>query len=173
MTSVTRLSISFFAVAASFGGAIHASSLSGEEDGEFLLKAVAASRQEATDAQAAAQSTRRAEIKQTSRSIADDHVRASQELADLAKRKGMNVPGIDATAAGDAATSRSGAESDSARIAGLLQAHEDAVALFHQEAVRGMDPDVKRFAQITLPILQRRLEVLRSLQDAYAEMSLS
>jgi putative membrane protein len=174
MKSLTWLSIPVLAL--SFGSSLHASSLNGAEDGEFMLKAAAISRQEGADAQATAQATRRVEIKLTARSIANDHMRAGQQLADLAKQKGMNVPAGDIAAADDAATGKNGrnaVEPDSARIASLLKANEEAVAIFHQEAVRGMDPDVKRFAQTTLPELQRRLETLRLLQDAYPETSTS
>jgi putative membrane protein len=81
-------------------------------------------------------------------------------LTDLAKQKGVSLPAEPADAPNDKV-------SDPDRIAGLLKAHEDAVALFHKEAVRGTDPDVKTFAQTVLPTLQRRLVVLRSLQEQY------
>ena len=148
-------------------GAVDASALRNEEDGEFLMKAVEVSRQEVADAQVTAASTGQPEIKQTALSIARDHVKVGQAAAELVKQKGLNEPANESGGGGYAAK----ADSDPARIATLLKAHEEAVALFHQEAVRGMDPDVKRFARATLPTLQRRLKALRSLQHTYPEMS--
>jgi putative membrane protein len=139
-----------------------------EEDGQFLAKAVEVSRQGVSDAQVASQSAQSADIQQAARSIAADQGRAVRQLTDLAKEKGMelrrDVRGGDRDIA---AAAQIRLESDPDRIAGLLKAHENAVALFHQEAVRGMDPALKKFAQLSLPTLQRRLIVLRSLQDMY------
>jgi putative membrane protein len=134
-----------------------------EQDGEFMVRAVEASRQQVSEAHVASQSTRRTQIQATARSIASDHAHAIRRLVELARRKGMDIPrdvGLRRDVAGSG-------ESDPDRIAGFLKAHEAAVALFHQEAVRGMDPDLKRFARATLPTLQRRLAALRSLQDMY------
>jgi putative membrane protein len=150
-----------------------------EQDGEFLVKAVEVSRQEVWDARSATQTSGRAEIKKAAHSIAHAHVRAIQRLTGLARQKGMSMTGEIAAPGASAALGANAAlgpnvgqddiasKSDPDRIAEFLKAHEAAVALFHQEAVRGTDPDLRRFAQITLPSLQRRLVALRSLQDAY------
>jgi putative membrane protein len=158
----TLSSITLFGLVTLYGAATLATGLRGEEDGPFLMRAAEVSRQEANEARAAEHSTRNIEIRDTAHSIADDHERASRRLANLAKKKGTSLP-TDATGAAGAAKS----QSDPERIAGLLKAHEDAVALFHKEAVRGTDPDLKSFAQTTLPTLQQRLMDLRTLQDSY------
>jgi putative membrane protein len=161
--------LAFWSIAmAPAGNQTHATPMRDEEDGQFLAKAVEVSRQGVSDAQVASQSTQSADIQQAARSIADDQGRAIRQLTDLAKQKGMELP-CDVTG-GDrdiAAAAQIRSASDPDRIAGLLKAHENAVALFHQEAVRGMDPALKKFAQGSLPTLQRRLVALRSLQDLY------
>lgn len=131
------------------------------EDGEFLVRAAMVAQQEVADARQAAQTTQHPEIQQAARSIAGDHLRAARKVADLAKGKGMTMTPQ------NVASSGLDSQSDPERIATLLKAHEEAVALFHQEAVRGMDHDVQLFAQTTLLTLQRRLATLRSLQDLY------
>jgi predicted outer membrane protein len=137
------------------------------QDDEFLVRAVEVSRQEVWDARTASQCSGRAEIKKTAHSIAHDHVRAIRRLTGLARQKGMPMSGVIGGSVANVGQDKMASASDSDRIAEFLKAHEAAVALFHQEAVRGTDPDLKRFAQITLPSLQRRLLALRSLQDAY------
>jgi putative membrane protein len=150
------------------GNLSHAAPIRDEQDGQFLAKAVETSRQGVSDAMVASQATQRADIQKAARSIADDQGRAIRRLTDLAKDKGMELP-RDVTGGGrdTAAAAQIQSEPDPDRIAGLLKAHENAVALFHQEAVRGTDPELKKFAQLTLPTLQRRLVALRSLQDMY------
>jgi putative membrane protein len=169
MTSKMFTVLAFWGMAmASAGNATHAAPIRDEQDGQFLAKAVEVSRQGVSDARAASQSARSADIQEAARSIADDHGRAIRKLTGLAKEKGMELPrDVTGRDRDIAAAAEIQSESDPDRIAGLLKAHENAVALFHQEVVRGTDPELRKFAQLTLPTLQRRLVALRSLQDMY------
>jgi uncharacterized protein DUF4142 len=137
----------------------------GDEDGQFVVRAVAISTQQAAYADAAASGTQRSEISRTARSIAREHARAERELTLLAAQKGLALPDINAEPADPIAT-------DPERIARLLKGGEEAVAVFHQEAIRGMDPDLQRFAQTSLMALQQKVVALRSLQEAYPAVPL-
>ena len=132
----------------------------GDEDGEFVVRAVAISLQQASDANAAAQGTQRSEIMTAARSIAREHSRAERQLTSFAVQKGMVLPEL-------AAQPADPSDSDPERIARLLKGGEEAVAVFHQEAVRGVDPELQRFAQASLTALQQKVTVLRSLQEAF------
>lgn len=133
---------------------------SGDEDGQFVVRAVAISLQQASDAHAAAQGTQRSEIVTAARSIAREHSRAQRQLTSLAAQKGVALPEL-------AAQPADPCDSDPERIARLLKGGEEAVAVFHQEAVRGVDPDLQRFAKTSLTALQQKVTVLRSLQEAF------
>ena len=137
-----------------------ATTVAGDEDGQFVVRAVAISLQQTFDAHAAAQSAQRSVIVTAARSIARDHARTGRQLASLAVQKGLALPEMAAQPSDPAA-------SDPDRIARLLKGGEEAVAVFHQEAVRGMDPDLQRFAQTSLAALQQKVTVLRSLQEAF------
>lgn len=137
-----------------------ASTVAGDEDGRFVLRAVAISSQQTSDADAAVQSAQRSEIVTAARSMARDHARTERQLTSLAVRKGLALPEI-------AAQPTDPGVSDPDRIARLLQGGEEAVAVFHQEAVRGIDPDLQRFAQTNLTALQQKVTMLRSLQEAF------
>lgn len=132
----------------------------GDEDGEFMVRAVAISLQQAIDADAAAQGTQRSEIMTAARSIARIDSRTQRQLTSLAAQKGMVLPEL-------AVRPADPRDSDPERIARLLKGGEEAVAVFHQEAVRGVDPDLQRFAQTSLTALQQKVAALRSLQEAF------
>jgi predicted outer membrane protein len=137
-----------------------ASTMAGDDDGQFVVRAVAISLQQTSDAHAAAQGTRRSEIVNAARSIARDHTRTERQLTSLAAQKGLALPELAAQPADPDA-------SDPDRIASLLKGGEEEVAVYHQEAVRGTDPDLQRFAQTSLMALQQKVTLLRSLQEAF------
>ena len=136
-----------------------------QEDGEFLTKAVAVSGQQATDANAAARTSQRSVVQSMARSVAMVHYRTQHDLENLARLKGMNFRNEGAITAEPTEPAVAGSDPD--RIATLLKRDEEAVALFHQEAVRGSDPDVQNYAESALPLLQQKLTALRSLQAVY------
>lgn len=159
---ITAIVLPFVFLVGLSPNALSSMSQTSDEDGAFLVKASELSQQGEADAQAASRSTQ-AEIHATAESVASDHARIRRKLSDLAQARGLQFPGLLHKGAGESFETAT----DSDRIAGLLKAHENAVALFHQEAVRGDDPDLKRFAENTVPTLQRRLLELRALQDRY------
>ena len=158
--SILYCSAALYCVAAGSGNAAPS-----QEDGEFLAKAVVVSGQQATDANATARSSQRAEVKSTARSIATVHHRTQRDLENLARLKGMDLSSDGATVGQPTESVMGGSDPD--RIAALLKRDEEAVALFHQEAVRGTDPEVQNYAASALPVLQQKLTVLRSLQAVY------
>jgi putative membrane protein len=56
--------------------------------------------------------------------------------------------------------------SDSDYISSQIKAHQDAIALFQNESQNGQDPQLKAFAQKTLPKLEHHLHALQALQNA-------
>jgi putative membrane protein len=58
-----------------------------------------------------------------------------------------------------------GQDFDRAYIAQMVKDHTEAVRLFEQQAERDADPEVKAFAQKTLPTLREHLEMARSIQQ--------
>ncbi len=157
MKTLTVVSVLFCGAAVLHGAPAGGGS---DEDGQFLVRAVAISLQQRTAADAAALGTQRSEIMSTARSIAREHARTQRELTSLAAQKGVRLPEPDAQPADRGAT-------DPDRIARMLKGGEEAVAVFHQEAIRGVDPDLQRYAQSSLTALQQKVVLLRTLQEAY------
>jgi len=52
-----------------------------------------------------------------------------------------------------------GAEFDRAYMHDMVQDHEKDVKQFRQESQRATDPDIKGFAQQTLPVLEQHLKM--------------
>jgi putative membrane protein len=91
-----------------------------------------------------------------------DHTKAGDELKTIASNKGVSGPaGIDAKseAAKQRLSSLSGAAFDRAYMEDMVRDHKEDVAEFQREANNGSDPDLKAFAQKTLPTLQHHLQL--------------
>jgi putative membrane protein len=134
----------------------NATPVAADEDGRFLSTAAAVTGQQVVAAEAVASSARENALKTTARSIAASQQQTGQRLAALARQKGLPL--------------HNGAAPPSAAPASaLLTGQEEAVALFHRESVRGMDPEIKEFARNSLPALQQTLDALRALQSTHPE----
>jgi putative membrane protein len=65
--------------------------------------------------------------------------------------------------------SLNGADFDKACGLHAVEAHEKAIKLFRAEAQSGQDPDLKAFAQKTLPTLEDHLRMARQLSKSSKE----
>lgn len=108
-----------------------------------------------------------AAVKQFGAQMVADHTRTGDELKAIAGRKGMTVP-TQPDAAQQKALTRlgelSGAEFDRAYRDQMVQAHEDTLALFEQQARAGRDADFKAFAGRALPGLRHHLDMAKALR---------
>jgi putative membrane protein len=160
--SSTMLAVSSLAYAAN---AVPADSAAAQTaisptDAAFLAKAVAAGHEEVMAARTALKMSKSPGVKSAAQMMEQDHRAANQKLAELAKQKGWTLPPREASPA--APTSYS----DEEYITSQIKAHQDAIALFKDEAASGSDPDLRAFAQKTLPTLQHHLAVLEALQSS-------
>jgi len=133
------------------------------QDATFLAKAAEADRIEIAQAQAAIDNAQRSQTKSTARMLLDDHRRSSDQLQQLASRKGWTWPSTSASVESDQARmmSTSGPGFDDRFMADQIRAHRDAIALYRAQASSGSDPDLRRFARDQLPALEHHLEMLQ------------
>jgi putative membrane protein len=127
-------------------------------DRDFVLAATQAGQQEVHDAALAAKSSRMEPVRHIARLLEQDHRSSNAKLMALAHAKALSLPVIAAS------PSPTPSFSDAEYVAGQIQAHEDAIALFTSEAERGVDQDFRAFARQLLPVLKSRLQTLRALQ---------
>jgi putative membrane protein len=107
-----------------------------------------------------------ADVKSFGQRMATDHGKAGDELKTLAQGKGITLPtDMDAKhkAVRDRLMKLSGEAFDHAYIAEMVNGHRQAVAAFRTEAKSGKDPDIKAWAEKTLPTIQDHLKVAQSL----------
>jgi putative membrane protein len=162
VASSTLLAVSSLAYAAEPAPADSAAAQTAASpaDAAFLAKAVPAGHEEVMAARTALKMSKSPGVKSAAQMMERDHRMANKKLAGLAKQKGWTLPPRDASAA--APTNYS----DDEYITSQIKAHQDAIALFKDEAASGSDPDLRTFAQKTLPALQHHLTALQALQSS-------
>jgi putative membrane protein len=104
------------------------------------------------------------DVKMFARCMLDDHTKANKELIRLADSKGIRPAaemGKMHRSLADKLATLNGANFDKEYMKHMLNDHKEAIALFDREAKQGQDPELKRFAADTLPILREHLKLAR------------
>ena len=105
----------------------------------------------------AEQNAQHDDVKRFALRMVRDHTAANNELMMIAAEKGVPVPQLlDATHKQplDRMPTLRGADFDRAYMREMAEAHDKAVKTFRQQAQSAADPDIKAFAQQTLPVLE-------------------
>lgn len=107
-------------------------------------------------------------VKDYAQMLVTDHTGDYQNLRALAAKANLNL-----AAAIDAAHNKAmvgpyhqlkGAAFDHRYIQDMIAGHTKAIAIFKKEAANAQDPEVKAYAEETLPTLQKHLEGARALE---------
>jgi len=140
---------------------------SASDDGDFMKEAAVGGMAEVEMGKLAATKAASADVKKFAQMMVDDHTKANNDLKALATKKGMAVPtDLDSShkATMDDLREQNGADFDKAYVEEMVDDHEEDVAKFEDEAKNATDPDVRAFAQKTLPTLQKHLDAIKSIQ---------
>ncbi|WP_298215579.1 DUF4142 domain-containing protein [Acidocella sp.] len=108
-----------------------------------------------------------ASVKKIGARMVADHTKANTKLKEIAERLGVVVPASLSSADQETYTKlqgESGAGFDSDYLAAQLTAHKQAISLFSQEAERGKDAALRKFAARTLPVLKEHLSMIEAAQ---------
>ncbi|MGY6271325.1 DUF4142 domain-containing protein [Achromobacter denitrificans] len=137
-------------------------------DRDFIENAAQAGNMEIAGSKLALEKARDPDVKAFAQKIIDDHGKAGQQLASIAKSKGYDAP-TEPSLVQQAKLKALGLRDDSFDKAYIdeigVSAHQDAVKLFQEASNDVKDPDVKQFAIQTLPVLQQHLEMAQGLQQ--------
>ena len=160
-----QLAICFASLAFVSGSAFAEVSLS---DKYFLKNAAQSGAYEIEGSQLALSKAKNAEVKTFAKHMVEDHSKAAAELKALAGKKGVELPAkpslLQRTSLKFLGTHKGASFDDSYAENVGVDAHESAVELFSEAADDADDADVKKFAQQTLPTLQKHLEMARDLK---------
>jgi putative membrane protein len=106
------------------------------------------------------------DVKQFAQKMEQDHEQANQELAGIAKSKGLTLPhkpDAQHEALLKSLSAKSGAAFDREYADHMAKAHTKAIALF-KAASQSSDADLAAFAQKTLPTLQEHKQLADNLK---------
>lgn len=138
-------------------------------DTNFVMKAAQGGMAEVELGQLAATKGTNDKVRHFGQQMVDDHTKANDELKTVVSSKGITLP-TSADAKSETAKKRlsnlSGAAFDKAYMQDMVSDHQKDVAEFQKEADHGADPDVKAFAQKTLPTLQKHLQMAQDALNA-------
>ncbi len=138
-------------------------------DRDFVSNAITAGDQEIAQARAEL-SSRDPQIVLFARQMITDHVAANTHLGQLAEQKGIPYPksNLNVTSQGNTDMNTSPDQPGSTNTPVLdaraymqkeVTDHQNAIALFQNEAKDGVDKDIKVFVGSTLPLLQAHLQM--------------
>ncbi len=135
-------------------------------DTAFLDQAAAIDLGEIQEGRLAARRGARPTVRQFGQQMVTDHTKNNQTLMSLAQSKGVSVPTAPDQHAMAEMTELEhlhGHAFDRQYVGEQVTGHQQAIGLYQQEAQQGSDPEVKAFAQQTLPILQQHLSMAEAL----------
>ncbi|HEX7231707.1 MAG TPA: DUF4142 domain-containing protein [Candidatus Binatia bacterium] len=144
------------------------SKLSGT-DSDFIKEAAQGGMMEVELGKAAQDKASNEKVKDFGKRMEQDHSKANDELKKIASDKGIQLSSeIDKKHKSkmDKLTKLSGAEFDRQYMREMVSDHKDDVKKFQNEADKGKDADLKKFASQTLPTLKEHLQLAESTADA-------
>lgn len=151
-------------------GAARKSALSRADEG-FVSQAAQNGHAEVEASKLAMEKASDPKVKEFAKHMIEDHTKANQELETLAASKGVDLPdGPSLLQKGKSKLMLSTADGEGfdrryAESMGV-EAHEDNIELFEKAVKEAEDPDVKAYAQKTLPKLQEHLKMAKELAES-------
>jgi putative membrane protein len=114
----------------------------------------------------ASQKASNEQVKQFGQRMADEHGKANDELKKLASEKHITIPNeLDSKHKGtvDKLSKLTGDAFDKAFTQEMMNGHKKAVSTFKNESKSGKDPEIKAWAEKTLPTLEDHFKQIQDL----------
>ena len=134
----------------------------------FLVRAANSGMAEVKMAELASERATRADIKDVAKTIINDHQNANSQVKSLAGQRGIALPDSASDSKRrryDDLSDERGADFDKQYVNRMIDDHEDDIDMFEDAIEDVRDPEVRNFAQNTLPRLRNHLEMLRQVKD--------
>jgi len=130
----------------------------------FLIVASIKNLQEVSAAQQAVQKAKKPEVRTYAQMMIKDHGQAEQQLLQLAKSQGINLPPAATGGIKPDLLLAGAANFDSAYVHAMSSGHGNTVQMFENYATTGKDPAVRAWAQEMLPTLKMHLEHIKTIE---------
>ena len=135
-------------------------------DAAFIMDATQGGLAEVQEGQLAQTNARSPRVKSFATKMVGDHTPNNDQLKQIAVAKGATVP----TAPSDVQTQQiatlqaeKGRAFDHDYIADQIAGHTAMLQLFQTEAASGTDPDLKKFASDTVPVIQSHIDMANAM----------
>lgn len=128
---------------------------------EFVSNAASGGLFEVQSSELALERSQTPAVKEFAQMMINDHSKANEELKTLAEAKGLTVPTEIAGPPAQhmaAVQAAEGEAFDATYMQHQAQAHAETIALFQAQAEGGEDPDLRAWAEKTLPTLNAHAE---------------
>ena len=138
----------------------------------FIINASIGNMQEIVSGKIAAEKAVSPEVKAFANRMVADHSKAEQQLLQLAKQKGYQIPpeATETPVPEPMLEQATGKEFDKMYVHMMVPGHRNTVYMFETYAIGGKDLDVKAFAQQTLPTLKQHLAMITAIDDRMTKM---
>jgi putative membrane protein len=138
-----------------------------EESTKFLVKAADGGMAEVQLGELAQQKAANAKVKDFGAMMVHDHSMANDQVKTLAAQRNVTLP--DSVSDEHKKTmnnlmKKTGRDFDKAYMSAMVSDHEKTIDLFKDASEKANDPDVKTFANNTLPKLQQHLDSAKAVQ---------
>ena len=141
-----------------------------QEDMDFAKEAAQGGLMEVRLGELAQEQAKAPAVKDFGQRMVQDHGEANDKLKQIAEQKGIELPqDLSEDAQGTLQElQQQGAEFDQAYMDEMVSDHEDDLAAFEDYIENAQDPDLRAFAEETLPTLQEHLEMAKQTQEQVA-----
>ena len=131
----------------------------------FIMNASIGGMQEIVSSNVAEKKAKSADLRSYAAMMITDHNKANAQLMQLVKAKGYRLPpqATEKLVPNAVLTETSGADFDRVYADMMVADHHTTVSIFQNYAATGKDPEIKAFAQQTLPILKEHLVVIKAI----------
>ncbi|AHF14356.1 DUF4142 domain-containing protein [Niabella soli] len=134
----------------------------------FLVRAADNELREADLATLAEQKATIPTVKSFAKMLAQEHQQLNESVKELAGKKNITIPPMsDDQKTMNKLSTRQGSTFDKDYINEVIDGHKDAVKRFEDAVKYAQDPDIKAFADKTLPHLQEHLDSAKSIKAKY------
>ncbi|HZP67219.1 MAG TPA: DUF4142 domain-containing protein [Rudaea sp.] len=137
-------------------------------DETFAKKAAQGGMAEVAVGQIASNQGNDPKVKEFGEKMVQDHQAANDELKTAASKSNITLPSDvskQQQSEADKLKNMKGAAFDHEYARMMVKDHEEDVALFQKEADSGKDPNLKAYAQKTLPTLKEHLRMAKQMQS--------